>query len=324
MEYTKLGDTGLTVSRLCLGCMSFGDPRWRNWVKDKSFGLELVERARTEGINFFDTANIYSLGESERILGDGLRGEMDEAVISTKVYFPMDEDDPNSVGLSRKTIEQELEASLKRLGSDTIDVYYVHRWDYDTPIEETMRTLDDAVRRGNIRYLGASSMWTHQFVESFRVAERLGLETFSTMQNHYNLVYREEEREMLPFCEREGVAIVPWSPLAKGFLARPHEEYETTARAKETLSATYHPYADGGGIEINERVQELAADKDASMAQIAIAWLLHKDWVTAPVIGPSSLEHLDDAIGALEIELSSNDMEYLEEPYEPVVVSGHD
>jgi aryl-alcohol dehydrogenase-like predicted oxidoreductase len=324
MEYTTLGDTGITVSKLCLGCMSFGDPEWREWVNGPSFGHNLVERALEHGINFFDTANMYSLGESERILGDALEAHSAESVISTKVYFAMDEDDPNSGGLSRKTIEQELDASRDRLGVDTIDLYQIHRYDEKTDIEQTMRALDDAVRREKVRHIGASSMWTYQFIESFRVAERHGLATFDTMQNHYNVVYREEEREMLPFCDRENIGVLPWSPLAKGYLARPHEEYMTTTRAETTESATYHPYAENGGQEINERVEELAAEHGVTMAQIAIAWLLEKETVTAPVVGTSSIEHLDQAVEALEISLTDSDVEYLEEPYGPVPVSGHD
>jgi hypothetical protein len=323
MEYTTLGDTGVTVSKLCLGCMSFGDPDWREWVQGEAFGHELVERARDLGINFFDTANMYSRGESERILGDALEGHEDESVVATKVFFQMDDDDPNSGGLSRKTVETQLDASRERLGVDTIDLYQTHRWDYSTPIEQTMRALSDAVDREKVRYLGGSSMWAHQFAEALHTSDALGLNRFATMQNHYNLAYREEEREMLPLCQKEGIGVLPWSPLARGFLARPHEEYLTTKRAETDDYAQAHPYADAGGKEVNERVQELAAEEDASMAQIALAWLLHKEWVTAPIIGTSSIEHLEDAVAALDIKLSDSDIEYLEEPYQPVPVSGH-
>jgi aryl-alcohol dehydrogenase-like predicted oxidoreductase len=323
MEYTTLGDTGVTVSKLCLGCMSFGDPDWREWVQGEQFGNELVERAIDLGINFFDTANMYSRGESERILGDALEGRKEESVVATKVFFQMDDDDPNSGGLSRKTIEQELDASRERLGMDTIDLYQTHRWDYKTPVEETMAALSDAVRREKVRYLGGSSMWAHQFADALHTSDELGLERFATMQNHYNLAYREEEREMLPLCEKEGIGVMPWSPLARGFLARPHEEYLSTVRAETDDYAQAHPYADNGGKEINERVQELAAEEDASMAQIALAWLLHKEWVDTPIIGTSSIEHLEDAVAALDIKLSDSDIEFLEEPYQPVPVSGH-
>lgn len=324
MEYTTLGSTGIEVSRICLGCMSFGDPEWREWVRGESFGNELVERALDLGINFFDTANMYSRGESERILGDALEGRREESVIATKVFFPMRDDDRNSGGLSRKTVEQELAASLDRLGTDTVDLYQIHRWDYDTPVETTLRALDDAVRRGQIRHLGASSMWAHQLAEALRVSDTAGLARFETMQNHYNLAYREEEREMLPLCERAGLGVIPWSPMARGYLTRPHEEYMSTKRAETDDYAQEHPYADNGGREINERVEQLAADRGVKMAQIALSWLLHKAWVDAPIVGASKIEHLEDAVEALEIDLSDSDIAYLEEPYGPVPVSGHE
>ncbi|NHN61439.1 MULTISPECIES: aldo/keto reductase [Halorussus] len=324
MEYTTLGDTGMEVSRICLGCMSFGSSDWRPWVLDPDTGEEIIERAVDLGINFFDTANMYSNGESERVLGDALEGRRDESVVATKCYFQMDDGNPNSGGLSRKAVEQELQNSLDRLGMDTVDLYQIHRWDYDTPVEETLRALDDAVRRGQIRYAGASSMWAHQFAEALHAGDRLGLERFQTMQNHYNLVYREEEREMLPLCEKENVGVIPWSPLARGYLTRPHEEIDATTRGESEENMYEHPYREGGGKEINERVQELAADKGVTMAQIALSWLLHKDWVDAPIVGTTSVEHLEDAVEALDIDLSASDVAYLEEPYEPVPVSGHD
>ncbi|MFB6118679.1 aldo/keto reductase [Halosegnis sp.] len=324
MEYTTLGDTGIEVSRICLGCMSFGDPDWREWVQGEEFGHELVERAIDLGINFFDTANMYSRGESERILGDALEGyDRDAQVVATKVFFQMRDADPNSGGLSRKTIEQELDASLNRLGVDTVDLYQTHRWDYDTPIETTLRALDDAVRRGKVRHVGASSMWAHQLATAQHTADRLGLEQFATMQNHYNLAYREEEREMLPYCEQEGLGVIPWSPLARGYLTRPHDEYMSTKRAETDDYAQEHPYAERGGREINARVEELADEYDAEMAQIALAWVLSKDVVTAPIVGASSIAHLESAVEALDIDLSASDVEWLEEPYEAVAVSGH-
>ncbi len=324
MEYTTLGSTGIEVSRICLGCMSFGDPDWRDWVNGEAFGNELVERALDLGINFFDTANVYSRGESERVLGDALEGHREESVVATKAYFRMRDDDPNSGGLSRKAIEQELDASLERLGMDAVDLYQTHRWDYDTPIETTLRALDDAVRRGKARHVGASSMWAHQLADALYTSDRLGLESFATMQNHYNLVYREEERETLPLCETEGLGVIPWSPMARGYLTRPHEAYMSTERAETDDYAQAHPYADNGGREINERVQELAADRGVSMAQIALSWVLHKEWVDAPIVGASKIEHLEDAVEALDISLSASDVAYLEEPYEPVPVSGHE
>lgn len=324
MEYTTLGSTGVEVSKLCLGCMSFGTSDWREWVLDEEDAHPIIERAIDLGINFFDTANMYSLGESERILGDALEGRRDESVVATKVFFQMDPDDPNSGGLSRKSIEQALSASLDRLGMDTIDLYQIHRYDSGTPIEVTLRALDDAVRRGDVRYLGASSMWTYQLADALSTSERLGLDRFATMQNHYNLVYREEEREMLPFCEQEGIGVIPWSPLARGYLTRPHREQTATARGQTDQILENQPYDRGAGREINERLTEIAAEYDATMAQIALAWQLYKDWIDAPIIGTTSIEHLEQSVEALDISLSDSDIEYLEEPYEPVPVSGHD
>ncbi|ELY52296.1 aldo/keto reductase [Natronorubrum bangense] len=324
MEYTTLGSTGMEVSRLCLGCMSFGSSDWRGWVLEDEESKAIIERAIDLGINFFDTANMYSKGESERILGEALEGYREQSVVATKGYFQMREDDPNSGGLSRKAIEQELDASRDRLGMDTIDLYQIHRWDDDTPIETTLRALDDAVRRGHVRYIGASSMWAHQFADSLYTSDRLGLERFVTMQNHYNLVYREEEREMLPFCENEDIGVMPWSPLARGYLTRPHAKIDATKRGETEEHMYDHPYRDGGGQEINERVAEIAADKGVTMAQISLSWLLHKEWVDAPIIGTTSIEHLEQAVDALELSLSSSEIAYLEEPYEPVAVSGHD
>ena len=322
MEYTTLGSTGVTVSQIALGCMSFGSSD--EWMLGDEESRELIERAIDLGINFFDTANVYSNGESEEILGDVLgEYDRDEQVVATKVFGEMDEDNPNSQGLSRKTIEQELSNSLDRLGMETVDLYQIHRWDYDTPIEQTLRALDDAVHRGQVRHVGASSMWAYQFAEALHTSDRLGLERFATMQNLYNLVYREEEREMLPLCDREGVGVLPWSPLGAGFLTRPHEAFEGTTRG-EHESSIGRPYPEGGGREINERVQELAKEKGVKMAQIALAWQFHKDWVTAPIVGTSSIEHLEDAVEALEIDLTDSEIEYLETPYEPVPISGHE
>ena len=324
MEYTTLGDSGLEVSRLCLGCMSFGRSDWRPWVLDREESLPIIERAIDLGINFFDTANMYSRGESERILGDALEGHRDWAVVATKCFFQMREDDPNAGGLSRKAIEQELSASRERLGMDTIDLYQIHRWDDDTPIEETLRTLDDAVRRGHVRYIGASSMWAYQLATALGESERRGLERFVSMQNHYNLVYREEEREMLKLCRQEGLGVLPWSPLARGYLTRPHEEVDATRRGETEEFLYQHPYRERGGPTINARVEELAEDRGVSMAQIALSWLLHQEVVTAPIVGTTSVEHLEDAVEALEIDLSESDLEYLEEPYEPVRISSHE
>ena len=324
MEYTTLGDTGMEVSRICLGCMSFGSSDWREWVLDEEGSHEIIDRAIGLEINFFDTANMYSMGESERVLGNALEGRREQQVVATKGYFRMDEADPNSGGLSRKAIEQELDNSLDRLGMDTVDLYQIHRRDPKTSIETTLGALDDAVRRGKTRYVGASSMWAHQFASDLHTSDALGLERFVTMQNHYNLVYREEERETLPLCAKENVGVIPWSPLARGYLTRPHEEIDATTRGETEEHLYEHPYREGGGPEINERVEELANDKDVSMAQIALSWLLHKEWVDAPIVGTTSIEHLEDAVEALDISLSESDIEHLEEPYEPVRVSGHD
>ncbi|MFB6133124.1 MAG: aldo/keto reductase [Halanaeroarchaeum sp.] len=324
MEYTTLGDTGMTVSKIGLGCMSFGAKDWRPWVLEEAEALPIIERAIDLGINFFDTANIYSRGESERILGTALEGRHEESVVATKGYFQMDDDDPNSGGLSRKAIEQELDNSLDRLGMDAVDLYQTHRMDASTPIETTLRALGDAVSRGKARYVGASSMWTYEFAGALATSERLNLPRFQTMQNHYNLVYREEEREMLPYAERKNVGVIPWSPIARGYLARPHEEVEATKRGSSEEHLYEHPYREGGGPAINERVEELAGEKGVSMAQISLAWLFHRDWVDAPIVGTTSVEHLEEAVEALDLDLSSSEMEYLEEPYEPVRVSGHE
>ncbi|MEF8831703.1 MAG: aldo/keto reductase [Halobacteriales archaeon] len=325
MEYTTLGNTGLEVSRIALGCMSFGTSDWREWVLDEDEGKELVDRAVDLGINFFDTANMYSGGESERVLGEALAGyDRDWTVVATKGYFEMDESNPNAAGLSRKAIEQELDNSLERLGMDTVDLYQIHRWDYDTPIAETLGALDDAVRRGKTRYIGASSMWAYQFADALHTSDALGLERFVSMQNHYNLVYREEEREMLPLTRKEGVGVIPWSPLARGYLARPHEEFRSTVRGETDSYAHEHPYDEGGGPTINERVEELAGEYGVSMAQISLAWLFQNEDVDAPIVGTTSVDHLEEAVEALDVNLSANDVDWLEEPYEPVPVSGHD
>jgi len=325
MEYTTLGSTGTTVSRLCLGCFGFGDGS--EWMLDEDESREIIDRAIDLGINFFDTANRYSRGESERILGSALSEyDRDAQVVATKVHMQMDPDDPNTQGLSRKTIEQQLRGSLDRLGMETVDLYQIHRWDDETPIEETVRALDDCVRRGQVRYLGASSMWAHQFQAGLHAADRLGRDRFLTMQNHYNLVYREEEREMLPLCEREGIGVVPWGPLAHGYLTRPDDEFETTSRAETDWSTSHRvdSFRAGGGVEINARVEELAEEKGVTMAQIALAWVLHQDVIDAPIIGTSSVEHLEQAVEALDVSLSDSEIEYLEEPYEPVGIVGHE
>ncbi len=330
MKYTTLGDTGMTVSRLCLGCMSFGldSSQKYNWSLGEDESTEIIERAIDLGITFFDTANTYSWGDSERVLGKTIDGyDTDSFVIASKVFnAPMETPHPNATGLSRKTIDQELEHTLDRLNIDTLDLYQTHRWDYDTPIEETLRALTATVQDGRTRYIGASSMWTYQFADALHTADTHDLESFATMQNHYNLVYREEEREMLPYCDQQNIGVIPWSPLARGYLTRPHDEFATTSRGKmedEERADRHSVYRRGGGKTINNRVEQLANDKDATMAQIALAWQLHKDWVDAPIIGTTSIAHLEEAVEAIDISLSTSDIEYLEEPYEPVPISGH-
>ena len=323
MEYTTLGNSGTTVSRICIGTNTFGGDA--EWHLSASEAQAVVDTAIEHGITFFDTANAYNTGASERVLGEALSDyDRDRQVVATKVYFGMDDANPNAGGLSRKAIEQELANSLDRLGMETIDLYQIHRWDEDTPIDETLRALTDAVRRGHVRHLGASSMWTYQFAEALHAADVDGYEPFVTMQNHYNLAYREEEREMLPLCEKAGIGVMPWSPLARGYLARPHEEVDATLRGETEEHLYAHPYREGGGRAVNERVEELAAEKGVKMAQIALAWLFHKEPVDTPIVGTTSVEHLEDAVEALDIDLSTSDVEWLEEPYEPVRVSGHE
>ncbi|MFB6301862.1 MAG: aldo/keto reductase [Haloferacaceae archaeon] len=332
MEYITLGATGATVSRICLGCMGFGDPDWRDWVIDGDAAAPIIERAIDAGITFFDTANVYSYGESERILGSVLDDyDRDRFVVATKAHRRMDPANPNSGGLSRKALEQELSNSLDRLGMETVDLYQLHNWDASTPVGETLRTLDDAVRRERVRYLGASSMWTYQFATALHESDRQGLERFATMQAHYNLVYREKEREMLPFCDQEGIGVLPYSPLARGYLARPHDEFADTERGEYTAEVRddYMPervreYGRNGGREINARLAELADEYGVTMAQVALAWLLSRDAVDAPIVGVTSPEHVDDAVEALDVSLSASDAEYLMEPYRPGPVLGHE
>ena len=323
MEYTTLGGTGTKVSRIGVGCGRFG----RNDAAklDDEAAAEFVDRAIELGVNFFDTANTYADGESEEILGSALDGyDRDFPVVATKCYFDMDPENPNASGLSRKAIEQELANSLDRLGMETVDLYQIHRWDDDTPVETTLRALDDAVRRGRVRYIGASSMFAYQFAAALHASDRLGLDRFATMQDHYNLVYREEEREMLPLCRKEDVGVVPWSPLARGFLARPLDELEATPRGERMRdSDRLAVYRSNGGDETNRRVQELADEKGVSMAQLSLAWLLHQDAVDAPIVGMSSVDQLEEAVEAVDLSLSESDLEYLEEPYEPKPVTGH-
>jgi len=324
MEYTTLGSTGMSVSKIALGCMSFGTGE--PWMLDGEDARELIERAIDLGVNFFDTANVYSNGESERILGDVLSEyDRDEQVVATKVRFSYGDSHPNADGLSRKTIEQELQHSLDRLGMETIDLYQTHRVDPETPVETTLRTMDDLISRGKIRHIGTSSMWAHQLAERLRMAERLDLPRFETMQNHYHPAYREDERDLLPITDRENMGVIPWGPLGQGFLARPFDQLETTERGDpENYHNPTPEYVKGGGKEINARVQELAEEKGVTMAQIALAWQFENDYVTAPIVGTTSIQHLEEAVQALEIDLTDSEMEYLEAPYEPQPVMAID
>ncbi|CAN5668330.1 aldo/keto reductase [soil metagenome] len=322
MDYVNLGKTGLKVSRLCLGMMSYGTPEWRDWVLSEEASRPFILRALEAGITFFDTANMYSLGVSEEVTGRALKdfARRDEVVIASKVYFPMG-DKPNQGGLSRKHILDACDASLKRLGSDYIDLYQIHRWDYHTPIEETLGALHDLVSSGRVRYIGASSMFAWQFMGALYKADS-GLTRFVSMQNHYNLIYREEEREMIPLCRAEGVAVLPWSPLARGYLTRPPGAKESTARGKVDDYAK-KLYTREGDDEVVGRVAELAERRGVSQAQVALAWLLHKPVVTAPIIGATKMQHLDDAIAALALELTAEEIAQLEAPYRPHPVLGH-
>lgn len=323
MEYTTLGGTGTPVSRLCLGCMGFSEGG-DGWALDREESREVIERAVDLGVTFFDTANVYHGGESESVLGDVLAEyDREQFVVATKGRYGSGRDARADVGLSRKAIDLQLRDSLDRLGMDTVDLYQVHRWDRETPVEVTLRALDDAVARGDVRYVGASSMWTYQFVESRHASRRLGVEPFRTMQPFYNLAYRERERELLPYCLEEDVGVIPWSPLMHGYLARPDAEWTATDRGAD-LTDNPHPVREGNNPGVNRRVDELADDRGVSMAQVALAWLLHKEPVDAPIVGTTSVDHLEEAVGALDVSLSDSDLDYLEEPYEPVRVSGWD
>jgi aryl-alcohol dehydrogenase-like predicted oxidoreductase len=326
VKYTYLGRTGVTVSRLCLGCMSYGDPAWRSWVLDDSASRPFFRRAVEAGINFFDTADMYSLGVSEEVTGRALRefAKLEECVVATKVFNPMS-DRPNMSGLSRKHIVQGCEASLRRLGMETIDLYQIHRFDPHTPIEEMLSALDHLVRQGKVRYLGASSMAAWRFAKALSVSERHGWARFVTMQNHYNLLYREEEREMIPLCEAEGVALIPWSPLARGLLAGTRTsptDKESTRRA-ESDDFARKLYDQPSDQNVIDAVRRVAQKRGVSPAQIALAWMLTKPAVAAPIIGATKLSHLEDALAALDLHLSTEEIGLLEEAYRPHPVRGH-
>jgi aryl-alcohol dehydrogenase (NADP+) len=325
MDYINLGRSGLKVSRLCLGMMTYGSPKWREWVLPEDAGRPFIQRALEFGVNFFDTSDTYSLGLSEEILGRALKDftRRDEVVIATKVFFPMG-GKPNQGGLSRKHIMDAIDASLRRLQVDYVDLYQIHRWDNETPIEETLEALHDVVKSGKARYIGASSMYAWQFAKSLYLADMHGWTRFVSMQDHYNLVYREEEREMLPLCRAEGIGVIPWSPLARGFLTgnRSRGGGGETTRAKTDDFAAEMYYQDAD-FTVADRAMDLAKQRGVSAAQIALAWLLHQPGVTAPIIGASKMVQLEEAVAALEIKLSAEERVLLEEPYQPHRVLGH-
>lgn len=327
MRYTTLGSTGISVSRLCLGCMSYGTPDWRPWVLSEEDARPFFRRAIEAGINFFDTADMYALGVSEEVTGRALRdyGRMEEIVLASKVYWPM-ATGPNRSGLSRKHIVQACEASLKRLGVETIDLYQIHRFDPNTPIEETLSALDHLVQSGKVRYIGASSGWAWQFARALGTADLKGWSRFVSMQNHYNLLYREEEREMIPLCASEKIAVLPWSPLARGLLAGTRT---TLTDRTATTRAAHDAYAVGlyegdKDWEIVDATRAIATERNVPMAQVALAWLLSKPAVTAPIIGATKMYQLDEALGAVDLVLSADEITRLEASYRPHAVKGHE
>ena len=326
MEYVRLGSTGMKVSRICLGCMGFGDAtRWvHKWVLNEEDSRPIIKKALQMGINFFDTANVYSIGASEEILGRALKdfARRDEVVIATKVHGKMN-DGPNGGGLSRRVILNEIDNSLKRLGTDHVDLYQIHRWDYETPIEETMETLNDVVRAGKALYIGASAMWAWQFQKALHVAEMHGWTRFISMQDHLNLIYREEEREMLPLCRAEGIGAIPYSPLASGRLTRAWSSESTLRSETDQIQKMKYDAAAESDRPIVEHVAETAEKYGVSRTHVALAWLLQKEPVTAPIIGATKISHLEEAVGALSVKLTREDVAYLEEPYVPHRVIGH-
>ncbi|MGO9307396.1 MAG: aldo/keto reductase [Spirochaetia bacterium] len=325
MEYVRLGKTGMKVSRICLGTMTYGSPKWRDWVLDEQAARPFFKRALEKGVNFFDTADVYSLGASEEVTGRALRdfAKRDEVVVATKVFNRMSPD-PNAAGLSRKHILTGIDASLRRLGMEYVDLYQIHRWDAETPIEETMEALNDVVRAGKARYIGASSMYAWQFMKSLAVSARHGWARFDSMQNHYNLVYREEEREMIPLCVDQGVGVIPWSPLARGFLSgnRTKEKGGVTTRSKSDEFAHSMYYQDDD-FKVVDVLKKVAAQAGVTLPQAALAWLLSKPGLTAPIVGASKLEHLDQAIEAVSVRLTPEQVKMLEAPYLPHRIMGH-
>jgi 1-deoxyxylulose-5-phosphate synthase len=326
VEYINLGKSGLKVSRICLGCMSYGVPERgaHPWSLEEEKSRPFIKRAVELGINFFDTANAYSDGTSEEITGRALRdfARRDEVVIATKVFHAMRKD-PNGKGLSRKAIMSEIDASLRRLGTDYVDLYQIHRWDYETPIEETLEALHDVVKIGKARYIGASSMHAWQFCKALYMADLHGWTRFVSMQNHYNLLYREEEREMMGLCAAEGIGVIPWSPLARGRLTRPWDQQDSTERSgTDPYGKTLYAKAEQADRAVAERVSELAGARRLPLAQVALAWILSKSFITSPIVGATKPNHLDDAVAALKIKLTTEEVARLEEPYSPHPVAG--
>jgi aryl-alcohol dehydrogenase (NADP+) len=326
MQYTRFGSTGLKVSRLCLGTMTYGSREWRQWVLPDEEARPFIRRAIELGINFFDSADMYSVGASEEVLGKALKDlgtSRDRTIIATKVYNPMS-DDPNDRGLSRKHIFNSIDASLRRLQTDYIDLYQIHRFDYETPIEETLIALNDVVRAGKVRYIGASAMYAWQFMKMLMTSDRLGLARFVSMQDYYNLVYREEEREMLPLCRAEGIAVIPFSPLARGFVVgnRTKEDYGDTVRAK-TDEFSRRQYYSPTDFDIVDRITGLAKARGVNNAQIALAWVLQQPGITAPIIGASKPGQLEDAVAALDVKLDASELKLLTELYRPRAIMGH-
>jgi 1-deoxyxylulose-5-phosphate synthase len=326
MKFVRLGSSGVKVSNICLGTMSFGTPEWQAWTISESQSRAIVRRSLELGINFFDTADVYSAGASEAIVGRALQdfAPRDQIVLATKVNGPMG-NGPNDRGLSRKHIVDAVNASLRRLRTDYIDLYQIHRWDYEAPIEETLEALNDLVRAGKVLYLGASSMYAWEFQQALHVAGQHGWSRFVAMQNHYNLIYREEEREMLPLCRFHGIAVLPWSPLARGLLTRKPNRLASPATIREeTDEYSRRLYCEDHDFEVAERVAEVAENRGVSPAQIALAWLLSRPGVTAPVVGATRVEHLDDVVASLKIALDDHEVRQLEECYKPHPVLGHE
>ena len=325
MDYVRLGATGLKVSRLCLGTMTYGTPAWRPWVLDESASRPFIKRALEHGINFFDTADMYSRGVSEQVVGRALKdfARRDEVVVATKVFYPVEEH-ANSRGLSRKHIMHAIDASLRRLGMDYVDLYQIHRYDPDTPIEETLEALHDVVKAGKALYIGGSSMYAWQFAKMLSTQERRGWTRFVTMQNHYNLVYREEEREMLPLCRAEGIGVIPWSPLARGFLAGNRRRGSKDATKREQYDEFGHGlYYAETDYDIADRVGQVAREKGVLPIQIALAWVMNQPGVAAPIIGATRLEQLEQLVEGLSVTLTGDEKRFLEEPYVPHKILGH-